>query len=147
LRHPCASVIFRALIKSIHSFSERIENLGYKKMDWLKSASSTFVSSLGFTQRPSKPARNSRAQEIRITMLAALDQLPNQADSERFALLNKRLSSAHDVESLWYLRSEWMGALSSIQGERAASIQLRDLDARFEGLVAKGMRSRPSRLA
>lgn len=112
-------------------------------MSWLKSASNSIVGALGLYPSPSESVLEDRTEEIRHSMLSSL----GERGSETYPALRRRLMFANDIEALWYLRSEWMGAMSSLNGERVASAHLRDLNNQFEGLLAKGMSSRPSPLA
>ena len=84
-----------------------------------------------------------RCEEIRQNMLSTL----GEKGAAIFPALRRRLMFATDIEGLWYLRSEWMGALSSLQGERVAAAHLRSINLQFEGVLTKGMNSRPSPLS
>ncbi len=70
-----------------------------------------------------------------------------EAGAESYPALRRRLMFAADIEALWYVRSEWMGALSTLHGERVAAAHLRSINIQFEGLLTKGMNSRPSPLS
>lgn len=112
-------------------------------MGWLKSASNSLIGALGMNPAPSESVLEDRTEEIRQSMLSSL----GEKGAQMFPALRRRLMFANDIEALWYLRSEWMGAMSSLNGERVASAHLRSLNIQFEGLLAKGMSSRPSPLA
>ncbi len=84
-----------------------------------------------------------RTEEIRQSMLAIL----GESGATAFPTIRRKLMFAGDIEAIWYLRSEWMGALSSLHGERVASAHLRSINIQFEGLLSKGMNSRPSPLS
>jgi hypothetical protein len=112
-------------------------------MGWLKSASNSLIGALGMSPAPSESVLEDRTEEIRHAMLTTL----GEKGAELFPPLRRRLMFAPDLEALWYLRSEWMGALSSLHGERVAAAHLRSINIQFEGLLSKGMSSRPSPLS
>ncbi|MCA3237918.1 MAG: hypothetical protein ACK5RC_12930 [Curvibacter sp.] len=76
---------------------------------------------------------------------AMLDFLGDEGCSS-FPQVERRVLFAPDLQGLWYLRADIMVALSSLQGERIASQKLRHLTHMFEGLLPKGMVSRPGGL-
>jgi hypothetical protein len=112
-------------------------------MSWLKTASASFWGAVGMAPAPSESVLEERTEEIRLSMLSTLGE--NGAIT--FPGLRRRLMFAADIEALWYLRSEWMGSLSSLHGERVAAAHLRSINLQFEGLLTKGMNSRPSPLS
>jgi hypothetical protein len=112
-------------------------------MSWLKSASASFWGAVGMTPAPSVAILNERTEEIRTAMLSTL----GDSGAVSFPALRRRLMFAADVEALWYLRSEWMGSLSTLHGERVAAAHLRSINIQFEGVLTKGMNSRPSPLS
>jgi hypothetical protein len=112
-------------------------------MSWLKSASASFWGAVGLAPAPSEALVQERTEEIRQSMLSTL----GEQGSEAYPALRRRLMFAADSEALWYLRSEWMGALASIHGERVAAAHLRSVNIQFEGLLAKGLNSRSSPLS
>ncbi len=112
-------------------------------MSWLKSASASFWGAVGMTPAPSEAVLEERTEEIRVTMLSTLGEKGALA----YPALRRRLMFAVDLEAIWYLRSEWMGALSTLHGERVAAAHLRSINLQFEGLLTKGMNSRPSPLS
>ena len=112
-------------------------------MSWIKTASASFLGAVGMAPVPSESVMEDRTEEIRLSMLSILGE--NGADT--FPGLRRRLMFAVDIEALWYLRSEWMGSLSSLHGERIAAAHLRSINMQFEGLLTKGMNSRPSPLS
>lgn len=61
-----------------------------------------------------------------------------------FAHIERRILFAPDLQSLWYLRSDLMVALSSLNGEFIARQCLKDITDMFEGLLPRGMYSRPA---
>jgi hypothetical protein len=112
-------------------------------MGWLKSASASFFGAVGMAPAPSKTLLEERTEEIRLAMLSTL----GENGAQTYPALRRRLMFAVDLEALWYLRSEWMGALSTLHGERVAAVHLRSINIQFEGLLNKGMNSRLSSLS
>jgi hypothetical protein len=92
---------------------------------------------------PSESVVQDRTDEIRSAMLGTL----GEQGIRLFPSLRRRLMFATDVEALWYLRSEWMGAMSTLHGEALATAHLRSINIQFEGLLSSGMNSRPSPLS
>jgi hypothetical protein len=62
-------------------------------------------------------------------MLAALDLL---CGSE-YLDLDDRISNAHDLEALWYLRSRLMIAIADNHGEALARDRISEINKRFAG--------------
>lgn len=74
-------------------------------------------------------------EDIRHAMLSGLlDQ-----DRTHYTTLERRLIRAKDIQTLWYLRSELMHALSEHRGESHAKAQLDDITRMFDGLVSPGL--------
>ena len=93
--------------------------------------------------KPVAPSRQSeRLETIRQLMLHEINGI-HKTESP----LKTRIRFAQDIESLWYLRSELMKALSAAHGEKRAREFLHELTQYFEGTLPSGMRSRPSSLS
>lgn len=106
---------------------------------------SQFISSmqglLGFAS--SDEARTSvRIEDIRQAMLDAL----GKEGCPSYPSIERRVLFAPDLQGLWYLRSDVMIALSSVHGEGVARQKIRHITSMFEGLLPKGMVSRPGAL-
>ncbi len=112
-------------------------------MSWLKSASNSFWGVVGMTPSPSEAVVEERTEDIRVMMLSTL----GEKGALSYPALRRRLMFAANAEALWYVRSEWMAALSTLHGERVAAAHLRSVNIQFEGLLTKGMNSRPSPLS
>jgi hypothetical protein len=112
-------------------------------MKWLKSASASVWSTLSVDAVLTQAQQDQRTQEIRLMMLSTL----GDAGALAYPVVRRRLIFATDSEALWYLRSEWVGAVAAIHGERIAVVHLRGINLQFEGLLPKAMSSRPSPLA
>ena len=76
-----------------------------------------------------------RIEDIRQAMLDGL----GEEGCSSFSSLERRVLFAADLQGLWYLRSDIMAAISSIQGESVANQKLRHITHMFEGLLPKGM--------
>lgn len=79
-----------------------------------------------------------RIEDIRQRMLDSLDETGGSQMSE----LERRVLFAPDAESLWYLRSELLMALSARHGERVARYLIDEISAPFEGLLPRGLAAR-----
>lgn len=91
---------------------------------------------------PSEEER--RAAQIEPIRQAMLESFGGGSPSASFPQLESRILLAADLQSLWYLRSDLMAALSSLQGEFTARHSLQDITSMFEGLLPKNMFSRPT---
>lgn len=80
-----------------------------------------------------------RIEDIRQAMLDTLgdDGCANYPHIER------RVLFAPDLQGLWYLRTDIMVAISSLRGEVVASQRVRQITSMFDGLLPKGMMTRP----
>lgn len=90
---------------------------------------------------PSEEER--RVAQIELIRQTMLERLGRRSCSA-FPQLESRIQLAADLQSLWYLRSDLMAALSSLQGEFTARHSLQDITSMFEGLLPKNMFSRPT---
>lgn len=103
---------------------------------------SHFISSMqGLLGRPpiDEYASSFRIEDIRQAMLDSL----GEEGCTSYPHIERRVLFAPDLQGLWYLRADMMVALSSLQGERVASQKIRQITHMFEGLLPKGMVSRP----
>ena len=103
---------------------------------------SHFISSMqGLLGRPPIDENHSsfRIEDIRQAMLDSL----GEEGCTSYPHIERRVLFAPDLQGLWYLRADMMVALSSLQGERVASQKIRQITYMFEGLLPKGMVSRP----
>jgi hypothetical protein len=80
----------------------------------------------------------SRTDEIRSRMLAEL----GNAGRQSFPRITQKISVATDAHELWFLRGEFMSALSSIHGETAAQERVAAITLGFKGLLPEGLLSR-----
>ena len=80
--------------------------------------------------------------EIQESMLDALGQVGMKA----FPAVSRRIMYAPDLQALWYVRGDLMAALSALHGEVQARETIQDISDRFDGLLPRGMSTRPSPL-
>lgn len=112
-------------------------------MRWLKpNLRSSIYGLLGASVPPTDSALENGVEDVRDTMLALL----GEAGLKKFPALTRRLRYAADIQALWYLRGDLMGALAAMHGERAAREQLASVTEMFKGLVPGSLHSRPSPL-
>lgn len=83
-----------------------------------------------------------RIEDIRQAML---DSLGDEGCAS-YPHIERRVLFAPDLQGLWYLRSDIMVAISSLQGEGVANQRIRQITGMFEGLLPKSMVSRPAAL-
>ena len=65
---------------------------------------------------------------------------------QAFPHITRRIRYANDIQALWYLRGDMMGALSTMHGEVKARENMSSITHMFEGLLPGGLSSRPSPL-
>lgn len=82
-------------------------------------------------------------EDIRQAMLGLMASVPH----EHSPYVLRRIRYATDIQALWFLRGDLMGALASRCGEAAAREQLEAVSEMFEDLLPDGLRSRPSPLS
>jgi len=112
-------------------------------MRWLKpNLRSSIYGLLGACVPPTDSAMENGLEDVRETMLALL----GEAGFKKFPALTRRLRYAADIQALWYLRGDLMGALAAMHGERPAREQLARVTEMFKGLVPGSLHSRPSPL-
>lgn len=80
--------------------------------------------------------------EIQQAMLVAL----SQAGANRFPAVARRIRYAEDLQALWYLRGDLMAALAALRGEAEASASIQHISQQFQGMLPKGLSTRPSPL-
>jgi len=80
--------------------------------------------------------------DIRQAMLKCLDE----ECAGHFPQVERRILMATNVPALWFLRPELLMAVATRCGEQAAHQMVDEISSMFEGLLPKGLNSRPSRL-
>lgn len=109
-------------------------------MRWVKTTISSVWGMVGLQPVPTEAELMDRTEDIRESMLEVLG---DEGAQQRPVVL-RRLQYAPDIEALWYLRSDWMAAVSTTQGEYAAVAHVRRINIKFEGLLPAGLQSRPA---
>jgi hypothetical protein len=111
-------------------------------MRWLKTPLESFYGLLGHASPPTESTLDVRLDDIRGSMLELLgDEGPR-----RFPQITRRIRYAGDVQGLWYLRGDLMGALAAMHGEVAAREHVQAITQLFRGLLPGSLNSRPSPL-
>jgi hypothetical protein len=84
---------------------------------------------------PEKSHIGARVDHIRQAML---DSLGNEGCASHRQIA-RRVLFARDLQGLWYLRSDVMAAISSLNGQSVANEKLRQITAMFEDVLPKNM--------
>lgn len=103
---------------------------------------SQFISSMQGLLGLSLPEEGRTAFRIEDIRQAMLDSLGDEGCAS-YPHIERRVLFAPDLQGLWYLRSDIMVAISSLQGEVVASQRIRQITGMFEGLLPRGMVTRP----
>ena len=83
-----------------------------------------------------------RLEDIRVAML---DMLVEEG-AKRHPQVARRIRFGGDAQALWYARADLMAALASESGERSARARTESLSVLFDGMLPKGLMSRPTTL-
>jgi hypothetical protein len=106
--------------------------------------SSSLVALLG-DERSTVDANN-QLNRIRTTMLsAAVDFIGKDNDSYWSGKVSADISRAHDIQTLWYLRSDLMRILSDHCGEQVGQKKLDEITEMFRGSVPRDQMPGPRR--
>ncbi|MFV0681597.1 hypothetical protein [Ottowia sp.] len=107
---------------------------------WLPSLSLTEIYDrwTGRTARADRVAN--RLEDIRLSML---DMLGDDG-ARRYPQVARRIRASADAQALWYVRAELMAALAGLYGEKTARTRMVSLSVLFDGMLPKGMASRPT---
>ncbi|WP_231402325.1 hypothetical protein [Caenimonas aquaedulcis] len=81
-------------------------------------------------------------EDIRESMLQVL----GETGMRHFPQITRRIRYANDIQALWYLRGDLMGALAAMHGEVAARQKVGSITEMFRGLLPGSLDSRPSPL-
>ena len=88
-----------------------------------------------------EPTSDTRMESVRHAMLKAAPVVgPGDPHSNIF----RRIRRAPNLEALWYLRSDLMGAISSKRGEAIARQEIAAITKVFDGLLAESRNYRKS---
>ena len=111
-------------------------------MRWLKPVRNSIYGLLGHAPQPTDSVLEDGTEDIREAMLGLLgDQGP-----KAFPAVTRRIRYASDLQALWYLRGDLMGALATLYGESKAREKMQSVTHMFQGLLPGGLTSRPSPL-
>ncbi len=94
----------------------------------------------GQTPDPERVAH--RLEDIRLAMLDML----GEEGARQHPQVARRIRFGGDAQALWYARADLMTALAAISGERVARVRTESLSVLFEGMLPKGLASRPTTL-
>jgi hypothetical protein len=111
-------------------------------MRWLKPVRNSIYGLLGHAPAPTDSVLEDGTEDIREAMLGLL----GEAGIKSFPPLTRRIRYAADIQSLWYLRGELMGAMAALHGEATARAKMQEISEMFQGLLPGSMTSRPSPL-
>jgi hypothetical protein len=103
---------------------------------------SQFISSMQGLLGLSVPDEGRSAFRIEDIRQAMLDTLGDDGCAN-YPHIERRVLFAPDLQGLWYLRTDIMVAISSLRGEVVASQRVRQITSMFDGLLPKGMMTRP----
>ncbi len=93
-------------------------------------------------QKPDPTRTAHRLEDIRLAMLDML----GEEGAERYPQVRRRIQFGADAQALWYARADLMGALAGLYGEQVARTRMVSLSVLFDGMLPKGLMSRPSSL-
>jgi hypothetical protein len=97
---------------------------------------------LGNPAPPSESMLESGTEDVRESMLAVL----GETGPRDFPHITRRIRYANDIQALWYLRGDLMGALATLHGEMVAREKIQSITQMFSGLLPNGLNSRFSPL-
>ena len=80
--------------------------------------------------------------DVRHAMLDSLDE----SGAIGCLVVRSRVTYAHDLQDLWYLRGDVMAAIATNDGELIARRKLVQISELFKGHLPRGLSSRPSPL-
>lgn len=97
---------------------------------------------LGNPSPPSESMLETSVEDIRDAMLNVL----GPTGQKDFPHVTRRIRYANDLQALWYLRGDLMGALAALYSESVAREKVASITDQFQGLLPNGLSSRPSPL-
>ena len=83
-----------------------------------------------------------RLEDIRLAMLDML----GEEGARQYPQVARRIRFGGDAQALWYARADLMAALADTAGERVARTRTESLSVLFDGMLPKGLVSRPTTL-
>ncbi len=111
-------------------------------MSWLGSSIRTSIMGLlGAPPEPGDTTIMDQSEAIRDSMMSVLGD-----DAQtNYPALTRRIRYADDIHSLWFLRSELMGALAAMYGEHKAREIVKHISEMFQGMVSDAKPSKGGR--
>ena len=92
--------------------------------------------------RPDPKRVAHRLEDIRLAMLDTL----GEDGVGQYPQVARRIRYGGDAQALWYARADLMAALANLYGEQSARTRMESLSVLFEGMLPKGLMSRPTTL-
>lgn len=111
-------------------------------MRWLKQGLRQSIYGLLGHADPTLSVLEDAVEDVREAMLALL----GEDGATRHASIHRRIRYAVDIQALWYLRGDLMGALATVHGESGARARVGTITEMFHGLLPGSLASRPSPL-
>lgn len=111
-------------------------------MSWFKHSLKGGIYGLLGHGTPTESRMDAGLEDIRESMLDLL----GDDGLRRFPQVARRIRYAGDLQGLWYLRGDLMGALAGLYGEVTARERVEAITELFQGLLPGGLTSRPSPL-
>ena len=93
-------------------------------------------------QKPDPERVAHRLEDIRLAMLDML----GEEGARQYPQVARRIRFGGDAQALWYARADLMAAHASTSGERRARERTESLSVLFDGMLPKGLMSRPTTL-
>ncbi|MFD1709158.1 hypothetical protein FVQ98_08910 [Ottowia sp. GY511] len=93
-------------------------------------------------QKPDPERMAYRLEDIRLAMLDML----GEEGARQHPQVARRIRFGGDAQALWYARADLMAALANASGERSARERTESLSVLFDGMLPKGLMSRPTTL-
>jgi hypothetical protein len=98
-----------------------------------------------FEYWPFKAAPPSKASVLSMVRTSMLDAMSIAAAGPH-SVIRLRVTYAHELQDLWYMRGEVMEAIAAVDGEAVAKRKLAYISQLFTGYLPRGLATRPSPL-
>ncbi len=112
----------------------------------MRMASSNWISGVQTLMGNMQAHVNTREQTALEDIRQALLDCMGEVSAEKHPVVQLRVTHAHDLQDLWYLRADVMVAIASQDGESIARGKMLPITDMFNGYLPKGLASRPSPL-
>jgi hypothetical protein len=111
-------------------------------MHWLKTTlKSSYMALLGSGDVTSSMLED-RTEDIRQFILDELGEF----GEKHYPKIARHVRYAQDAQGLWYARGDVMTVLAAMHGETTAREKVSRITDKFQGLLPRGLSSRPSSL-